>query len=155
MKVFYFIKPTPANLAAYEKWSGSEIQSHAWLGDMVDEVFKVTLQEGNTMIIPSGWIHAVVRHLWLFLTIYSLSNVPSTHQWTQSCLEAIFYILMIWQCVCYPSLRFSFKRSDCAGAGSELKIRQIEVSTHVPKKFCFPMFSKCVIVSTSPEMCSY
>ncbi|KAJ7184115.1 jumonji superfamily protein [Mycena filopes] len=57
-KVFYFIKPTPANLAAYERWSGTELQS-AWLGDMVDEVTKIVLTAGNTMIIPSGWIHAV------------------------------------------------------------------------------------------------
>ncbi|KAJ6606638.1 jumonji superfamily protein [Mycena vulgaris] len=57
-KVFYFIKPTPANLAAYERWSGTELQS-SWLGDLVDEVTKVVLAEGNTMIIPSGWIHAV------------------------------------------------------------------------------------------------
>lgn len=28
---------------------------------MVDEVIKVTLVAGNTMIIPTGWIHAVVR----------------------------------------------------------------------------------------------
>jgi F-box/leucine-rich repeat protein 10/11 len=27
---------------------------------MVDEVVKVTLHAGNTMIIPTGWIHAVV-----------------------------------------------------------------------------------------------
>ncbi|KAF9050791.1 jumonji superfamily protein [Hymenopellis radicata] len=58
-KVFYFIRPTPANLTAYERWSGSEIQGQVWLGDMVDEVIKVTLTEGNTMIIPTGWIHAV------------------------------------------------------------------------------------------------
>jgi len=58
-KVFYFIRPTPSNLAAYEKWSGTELQNHTWLGDMVDEVVKVELTEGNTMIIPTGWIHAV------------------------------------------------------------------------------------------------
>ncbi|KAI6019698.1 Clavaminate synthase-like protein [Pisolithus orientalis] len=58
-KVFYFIRPTPANLAAYERWSGTELQSNVWLGDMVDEVVKVTLTAGNTMIIPTGWIHAV------------------------------------------------------------------------------------------------
>ncbi|KAL0569808.1 JmjC domain-containing histone demethylation protein 1 [Marasmius crinis-equi] len=58
-KVFYFIRPTPANLAAYERWSGTDIQSQTWLGDMVDEVIKVTLHTGNTMIIPTGWIHAV------------------------------------------------------------------------------------------------
>ncbi|KAH7889882.1 hypothetical protein F5I97DRAFT_1848318 [Phlebopus sp. FC_14] len=59
IKVFYFIRPTPANLAAYERWSGTELQSNVWLGDMVDEVVKVTLRAGNTMIIPTGWIHAV------------------------------------------------------------------------------------------------
>ncbi len=62
-QTFLFIRPTAANLAAYERWSGSEIQSHTWLGDMVDEVIKVNLGEGNTMIIPTGWIHAVVRCL--------------------------------------------------------------------------------------------
>ncbi len=60
-QVFYFIRPTAANLAAYERWSGTELQYQSWLGDMVDEVFKVKLKQGNTMIIPSGWIHAVVR----------------------------------------------------------------------------------------------
>lgn len=59
-QVFYFIRPTPANLAAYERWSGTDLQNHSWLGDLVDEVIKVELQEGNTMIIPTGWIHAVV-----------------------------------------------------------------------------------------------
>ncbi|KAK8854559.1 hypothetical protein IAR55_003298 [Kwoniella newhampshirensis] len=59
-KVFYFIRPTPENLAAYAKWSGSyERQQDTWLGDMVDEVRKVVLKAGDTMIIPSGYIHAV------------------------------------------------------------------------------------------------
>lgn len=60
VQVFYFIRPSPANLAAYERWSGTEVQNHSWLGDMCDEVFKVELTTGNTMIIPTGWIHAVV-----------------------------------------------------------------------------------------------
>jgi F-box/leucine-rich repeat protein 10/11 len=47
-------------LAAYERWSGTDLQNNLWLGDMVDEVVKVTLHEGNTMFIPTGWIHAVV-----------------------------------------------------------------------------------------------
>ncbi|KAK4054293.1 JmjC domain-containing histone demethylation protein 1 [Microbotryomycetes sp. JL221] len=59
-KTFYFIRPTPENLTAYEKWSGSqEKQENTWLGDDVDCVYKVTLQPGNTMIIPTGWPHAV------------------------------------------------------------------------------------------------
>lgn len=59
-KTFYFIRPTPANLAAYEKWSGDkDLQENTWLGDMVDEVYQIALKPGNTMIIPTGWIHAV------------------------------------------------------------------------------------------------
>lgn len=72
------MRPTPANLNAYEKWSGSENQSTTWLGDVVDKVIKVELSEGNTMyevvplcevtansygcdrLIPTGWIHCVV-----------------------------------------------------------------------------------------------
>lgn len=49
IKVFYFIRPTPQNLAAYERWSGTDLQNSTWLGDLVDEVVKVELVEGNTM----------------------------------------------------------------------------------------------------------
>lgn len=60
-QVFFFIRPTEANLAAYGQWSGSsELQSSTWLPDMCDEVRKVTLVAGDTMIIPAGYIHAVV-----------------------------------------------------------------------------------------------
>ena len=60
-KTFYFIRPTPANLAAYERWSGStERQEQEWLGDSCDEVLKIELKEGNTAFLPTGWIHAVV-----------------------------------------------------------------------------------------------
>ncbi|GAA99737.1 uncharacterized protein L969DRAFT_89590 [Mixia osmundae IAM 14324] len=59
-KVFYFIRPTAENLRKYESWSGSsEAQESHWLGDEVDHVYKVELTQGNTMIIPTGWIHAV------------------------------------------------------------------------------------------------
>jgi type II secretory pathway component PulM len=74
-QVFYFIKPTSANLAAYERWSGTELQTHAWLGDMVDEVVKVELTAGNTMIIPTGWIHAVVRPTFCSLQLQFLMPV--------------------------------------------------------------------------------
>ncbi|AAW44468.2 conserved hypothetical protein [Cryptococcus deneoformans JEC21] len=59
-KVFFFVKPTEQNLKAYAEWSGSyEKQQDTWLGDMVDEVRKVELHAGDTMIIPTGYIHAV------------------------------------------------------------------------------------------------
>lgn len=59
-KVFWFIRPTKANLDAYAKWSDSSNQDTAWLGDKVDKVTKIILNPGDTMIIPSGVIHAVV-----------------------------------------------------------------------------------------------
>ncbi|WVN86153.1 uncharacterized protein L203_101314 [Cryptococcus depauperatus CBS 7841] len=59
-KVFFFIRPTESNLKAYAEWSGSyEKQQSTWLGDLVDEVRKVELHAGDTMIIPAGYIHAV------------------------------------------------------------------------------------------------
>ncbi|XP_043572245.1 lysine-specific demethylase 7B-like [Chiloscyllium plagiosum] len=59
-KLFYLIKPTDANLALYESWSGSVNQSETFFGDQVDKCFKCILQQGQTLFIPTGWIHAVL-----------------------------------------------------------------------------------------------
>ncbi|EKM55800.1 uncharacterized protein PHACADRAFT_209325 [Phanerochaete carnosa HHB-10118-sp] len=103
-KVFYFIRPTPANLAAYERWSGTEMQNHSWLGDLCDEVFRVELHEGNTMIIPTGWIHAVYTPV--------------------------------------DTLVFGGNFLHSYNISTQLKVREIEIVTHVPKKFRFPHFVK-------------
>ncbi|KAI5834455.1 Clavaminate synthase-like protein [Schizophyllum commune Tattone D] len=103
-KVFYFIRPTPDNLAAYEKWSGSALQTSTWLGDLVDEVVKITLTAGNTMIIPSGWIHAV--------------HTP------------------------VDTIVFGGNFLHSYSVPMQLRIRDIEVATRVPKKFTFPYFSR-------------
>ncbi|KAM6500801.1 jumonji superfamily protein [Amanita muscaria] len=103
-KVFYFARPTPPNLAAYERWSGTELQNYTWLGDMVDEVFRVELTEGNTMIIPTGWIHAVYTPI--------------------------------------DSLVFGGNFLHSYNVATQLKVRNIEISTQVPKKFRFPMFTR-------------
>ncbi|KAI9277219.1 hypothetical protein BDA99DRAFT_429673 [Phascolomyces articulosus] len=58
-KIFYFIEPTSKNLKKYQKWSSSPDQSTIFFGDEVKECFAVHLKAGNTMIIPTGWIHAV------------------------------------------------------------------------------------------------
>ncbi|KAG8959428.1 JmjC domain-containing histone demethylation protein 1 [Tulasnella sp. 419] len=103
-KVFYFIRPTKSNLDAYEKWSGSELQEGTWLGDMVNEVVKVELKEGNTMFIPTGWIHAV----------YTPAD----------------------------SLVFGGNFLHSYNIATQLRVRQIEINTKVPKKFRFPFFQK-------------
>ncbi|CAO3586818.1 unnamed protein product [Absidia cylindrospora] len=58
-KVFYFIEPTTKNLKKYQKWSSSPEQTTTFLGDEVKSCYAVHLKAGNTMIIPTGWIHAV------------------------------------------------------------------------------------------------
>lgn len=104
-KIFYFIKPTPSNLAAYEKWSGNEnYQASVWLGDWVDEVIKVELKEGNTMIIPTGWIHCV----------YTPTD----------------------------SLVFGGNFLHSWNIATQLRVRDLEIATRVPKKFRFPFFRK-------------
>ncbi|KAH7115155.1 hypothetical protein B0J11DRAFT_584460 [Dendryphion nanum] len=58
-KTFFFIPPTKQNLKKYEDWCLSPTQSHEFLGLQVKECYRVDLFPGDTMLIPSGWIHAV------------------------------------------------------------------------------------------------
>ncbi|KAF2195200.1 hypothetical protein K469DRAFT_544639 [Zopfia rhizophila CBS 207.26] len=58
-KTFFFIPPTKQNLKKYEDWCLSPKQSHEFLGRQVKECYRVDLSAGDTMLIPSGWIHAV------------------------------------------------------------------------------------------------
>mmetsp|Transcript_6877 Transcript_6877/g.7532 ORF Transcript_6877/g.7532 Transcript_6877/m.7532 type:complete len:598 (+) Transcript_6877:108-1901(+) len=58
-KIFYLIPPTEDNLLHYEEWSNSETQEHRFLPEEISGVIKVVVEAGNTLLIPSGWIHAV------------------------------------------------------------------------------------------------
>ncbi|KHN73632.1 JmjC domain-containing histone demethylation protein 1 [Toxocara canis] len=57
-KIFWMIEPTEHNLVLYEKWI-LEGNNNVFFGDVVEKCARVELSEGNTFIIPSGWIHAV------------------------------------------------------------------------------------------------
>ncbi|XP_078137525.1 lysine-specific demethylase 7A isoform X2 [Sander vitreus] len=59
-KIFYLIKPTPTNLALYEAWSSSPNQSELFFGDKVEKCYKCVVPQGTTLLIPTGWIHAVL-----------------------------------------------------------------------------------------------
>ncbi|XP_066566238.1 histone lysine demethylase PHF8 isoform X2 [Amia ocellicauda] len=59
-KIFYLIRPTPANLALFERWSSSSNQNELFFGDQVDHCYKCAVKQGNTLFIPTGWIHAVL-----------------------------------------------------------------------------------------------
>uniref|UniRef100_A0A8B9H0X7 PHD finger protein 8 n=1 Tax=Astyanax mexicanus TaxID=7994 RepID=A0A8B9H0X7_ASTMX len=59
-KIFYLIRPTPANLSLFERWSSSSNQNELFFGDQVDMCYKCSVKQGNTLFIPTGWIHAVL-----------------------------------------------------------------------------------------------
>ena len=53
-KVFFFIRPTPANLQAYAQWTKAKTQADVFFADLVPFCYRVELSAGNTMFIPSG-----------------------------------------------------------------------------------------------------
>ncbi|KAK8396444.1 hypothetical protein O3P69_005472 [Scylla paramamosain] len=59
-KVFYLIKPTPANLTLYQRWMKANNQSEMFFGDQVDTCYRCVVRAGETLFIPTGWIHAVL-----------------------------------------------------------------------------------------------
>ena len=58
-KVFFVIPPEEKNMKKYEDWNNSPDQNQIFLGNLTGDCTRVDLAEGDTMLIPSGWIHAV------------------------------------------------------------------------------------------------
>lgn len=58
-KVFLLAPPTAANLAAFESWAASPAQARTFLGASLAGTQRVELAAGDTLLIPSGWPHAV------------------------------------------------------------------------------------------------
>ncbi|XP_049527858.1 histone lysine demethylase PHF8 isoform X2 [Dermacentor silvarum] len=58
-KIFYLIRPTQTNLSLYEHWMASANQSETFFGDQADACYRLTLTAGQTLFIPTGWIHSV------------------------------------------------------------------------------------------------
>ncbi|KAM5446089.1 JmjC domain-containing histone demethylation protein 1 [Microsporum audouinii] len=58
-KTFFFIPPKEKHLKKYDEWCNSPAQDTTFLGTESKECYRVDLSEGDTMLIPSGWIHAV------------------------------------------------------------------------------------------------
>ncbi|XP_063288723.1 histone lysine demethylase PHF8 isoform X2 [Pelobates fuscus] len=59
-KIFYLIHPTKSNLALFECWSSSSNQNEMFFGDQVDKCYRCPVKQGQTLFIPTGWIHAVL-----------------------------------------------------------------------------------------------
>jgi len=58
-KTFWLIPPTEINTELFGRWVLSGNQGDMFFGDMVDACQRITISEGHTLLIPSGWIHAV------------------------------------------------------------------------------------------------
>ncbi|KAI5851098.1 hypothetical protein DFP73DRAFT_471345, partial [Morchella snyderi] len=59
-KVFLVLPPTEKNLEIYEQWSMNPDMNTTFFPRLCDDpCMLVTLNKGDTMFIPSGWIHAV------------------------------------------------------------------------------------------------
>ncbi|XP_031224970.1 histone lysine demethylase PHF8 isoform X2 [Mastomys coucha] len=59
-KIFYLIRPTNVNLTLFECWSSSSNQNEMFFGDQVEKCYKCSVKQGQTLFIPTGWIHAVL-----------------------------------------------------------------------------------------------
>ena len=60
--MFYFIKPTRANMRKYEQWVSSSTQSETFFGDIVDDCYRCCVHPGNTLFIPTGMCNVVCVH---------------------------------------------------------------------------------------------
>ena len=78
-KVFYFIKPTRANMMKYERWVSSSAQSETFFGDMVNDCYKCCVHSGNTLFIPTGmlclFVCLPVYHIYICITYLIAQNL--------------------------------------------------------------------------------
>ncbi|XP_062522565.1 lysine-specific demethylase 7A-like isoform X2 [Corticium candelabrum] len=59
-KIFYLVCPSDRNLKAYCNWIRQPTSSEQFFGNLADRCYKLTLKTGQTLFIPTGWIHAVL-----------------------------------------------------------------------------------------------
>ncbi|CAB3378450.1 Hypothetical predicted protein [Cloeon dipterum] len=59
-KVFYLIPPTQPNRAMYQRWLNSPKRLEMFFADQVEKCYQFVLRAGQTLVLPGGWIHAVL-----------------------------------------------------------------------------------------------
>ncbi|KHJ90804.1 PHD-finger [Oesophagostomum dentatum] len=60
-KIFYIVEPTDKFLDLFEEYQRAENRTEKFFGDLVPPgaLRRVVIEKGQTLMIPSGWIHAV------------------------------------------------------------------------------------------------
>ena len=61
-KRMYLAPPTEKNLDSFKRWTRGSQREKTFAEYLTGKVCAVDLHEGDTLIIPSGWIHAVCVH---------------------------------------------------------------------------------------------
>lgn len=56
-KMFLLVEPDSKNLKLYEEWLN--LPNGTFFSDLVDNCYELTINAGETVMLPSGWIHAV------------------------------------------------------------------------------------------------
>ncbi|MFH4979909.1 hypothetical protein AB6A40_006618 [Gnathostoma spinigerum] len=58
-KIFWIVEPTEQNIRLYEEWILKGDSNSCFFGKFVEKCARVVLIEGDTFLIPAGWIHGV------------------------------------------------------------------------------------------------
>lgn len=57
--MFWLIPPTEENIRNYEIWILSRKRGGKFFGDQIRQCGSEFLNAGDTLVIPTGWIHAI------------------------------------------------------------------------------------------------
>ena len=79
-KRMYLAPPTEKNLDSFKRWTRGSQREKTFAEYLTGKVCAVDLHEGDTLIIPSGWIHAVytpVDSMVFGGNFLTMSHVPS------------------------------------------------------------------------------
>uniref|UniRef100_A0AAR2IV12 [histone H3]-dimethyl-L-lysine(36) demethylase n=1 Tax=Pygocentrus nattereri TaxID=42514 RepID=A0AAR2IV12_PYGNA len=138
-KVFWLIPPSPSNLELYEQWVLSGKQSDVFLGDQVEGCERITLKQGHTFFIPSGWIHAVYTpedslvfggnllhsfNIPMQLLVYDIENRTKVH----SKFRYPFFYEMCW----YVLERYVQCLTKCSYLSEDFQ-REASLTDHKPE----------------------
>ncbi|KAA3675432.1 lysine-specific demethylase 7A [Paragonimus westermani] len=158
-KTFYLIPPTQENLLSYWKWSWSPNQRYIFLPDVLHKptpqtgvncpgstspVYRLQVLPGQTILLPSGWIHAVytssdclvfggnfLNELHIPMQLRRVSIIIWHYQLT------CFSLLVRYGCGASPTFRqFVIVRF------SLFSVYRMEQKSGTPRKFQFPNFEK-------------
>lgn len=58
-KIFILVPPTDINLKKFKKWHLLPPDESSFFPDLVDSTLQCVVSSGQSIVIPSGWIHAV------------------------------------------------------------------------------------------------